>query len=134
MVTGASDGIGEAYSYELAKSGFNIVLVSRTEEKLQRVALKIRQEYKVQTRIIQYDFEGFGSPEKVRELYDKFDSALADISQDICILANNAGKAHVNLIHNHSVEMCFNMVNVNVNAVMFVARYFLALFKQRFEN
>ena len=34
LVTGASDGIGEAYCYELAKQGFNIVLVSRTESKL----------------------------------------------------------------------------------------------------
>ena len=34
LITGASDGIGEAYAYELAKSGFNIVLVSRTMEKL----------------------------------------------------------------------------------------------------
>ena len=30
VVTGASDGIGEAICYQLAKSGFNIVLVSRT--------------------------------------------------------------------------------------------------------
>ena len=30
--------------------------------------------------------------------------------------------------------MCFNMVNVNVNGSMFVARYFLGKFKERFEK
>ena len=30
LVTGAGDGIGEAICYQLAKSGFHIVLMSRT--------------------------------------------------------------------------------------------------------
>ena len=52
VVTGASDGIGEGYTYELAKRGFNIVLVSRTLEKLEKVADRCRDEFKVQTRIV----------------------------------------------------------------------------------
>ncbi|XP_031793556.1 testosterone 17-beta-dehydrogenase 3 isoform X2 [Sarcophilus harrisii] len=38
VITGAGDGIGKAYSYELAKHGLNIVMISRTLEKLQAVA------------------------------------------------------------------------------------------------
>lgn len=34
VVTGASDGIGLAYCKHLAKMGFNIMMVSRSEEKL----------------------------------------------------------------------------------------------------
>jgi 17beta-estradiol 17-dehydrogenase / very-long-chain 3-oxoacyl-CoA reductase len=30
LVTGASEGIGEEYALQLAKSGFNLVLISRT--------------------------------------------------------------------------------------------------------
>lgn len=37
IVTGASDGIGKAYAFELAKRGFNLLLLSRTESKLQSV-------------------------------------------------------------------------------------------------
>lgn len=40
----------------------------------------------------------------------------------------------MNLIHDHTVDLCFNMVNVNVNAPIFVSRYFLPIFKQRFES
>ncbi|XP_078009130.1 17-beta-hydroxysteroid dehydrogenase type 3 isoform X4 [Phascolarctos cinereus] len=41
VITGAGDGIGKAYSYELAKRGLNIVMISRTLEKLQEVAKEI---------------------------------------------------------------------------------------------
>jgi short-subunit dehydrogenase len=50
------------------------------------------------------------------------------------VLADNAGKAHMNFIHDHAVDMCFNMLNLNVNAVLFLARYYLAKFQKRFEE
>jgi len=72
-VTGASDGIGEAYSYELARAGFNILLISRTPEKLERVALRLREEFKVQTRVVQVDFGTLDTPAAVNEYYAKLD-------------------------------------------------------------
>ena len=41
VVTGASDGIGAEISKQLAEKGFNIVLVSRSEDKLKQVASEI---------------------------------------------------------------------------------------------
>lgn len=41
VVTGASDGIGKGYAVVLAKKGFNVFLISRTESKLQAVAEEI---------------------------------------------------------------------------------------------
>lgn len=41
VVTGSTDGIGKAYAKELAKRGMNVVLVSRTLEKLEKVAHEI---------------------------------------------------------------------------------------------
>jgi shikimate 5-dehydrogenase len=37
MITGSSDGIGRVMALQMAKYGFNLVLVSRTPEKLERV-------------------------------------------------------------------------------------------------
>ena len=34
LVTGASDGIGKAFCYELAKCNINVVMVSRTQSKM----------------------------------------------------------------------------------------------------
>lgn len=41
VVTGATDGIGKAYAFELARKGLHVVLVSRTLSKLQEVAKEI---------------------------------------------------------------------------------------------
>ena len=41
VVTGSTDGIGKAYAKELAKRGVNIVLISRNEDKLAKVAAEI---------------------------------------------------------------------------------------------
>ena len=46
-MTGASDGIGESICYELAKSGFNIILMSRTLEKMENVAAKLEADYHI---------------------------------------------------------------------------------------
>jgi 17beta-estradiol 17-dehydrogenase / very-long-chain 3-oxoacyl-CoA reductase len=41
VVTGSTDGIGKAYALELARRGVNIVLISRTQQKLDEVAAEI---------------------------------------------------------------------------------------------
>ena len=41
VVTGATDGIGKEYARQLAALGIHIVLISRTESKLQTVAKEI---------------------------------------------------------------------------------------------
>ena len=37
LVTGASTGIGREYAEQLADLGYNLIIVSRTEETLQKV-------------------------------------------------------------------------------------------------
>lgn len=41
VVTGATDGIGKSYAKQLAKQGKNIILISRTQSKLEHVAAEI---------------------------------------------------------------------------------------------
>lgn len=41
MVTGATDGIGKEFALQLAKAGFNILLISRSEEKLKQMSVEI---------------------------------------------------------------------------------------------
>lgn len=47
LVTGASDGIGKAYCHELAKSGFNIILMARNADKIKEVAKELREAYTI---------------------------------------------------------------------------------------
>ncbi|XP_073510593.1 very-long-chain 3-oxoacyl-CoA reductase-B-like isoform X1 [Phyllobates terribilis] len=83
VVTGATDGIGKAYAEELAKRGFDVVLISRTLEKLKNVAKEIEEQTKRKTKVIQLDFTG--GP----DIYPKVEKELKDL--DIGILVNNVG-------------------------------------------
>ena len=58
VVTGCTDGIGKAYAEQLAKRGLNIVLISRTLEKLNQQSNEIKDNYKVETLVIAADFTG----------------------------------------------------------------------------
>ena len=43
LVTGSSSGIGLEISRDLAKRGYNLILVARTRSKLDKISKKIRR-------------------------------------------------------------------------------------------
>jgi len=55
MVTGGSAGIGFAFCEELAKAGFNIMIVSRTRKKLEIALEDLNQRFDVTVSGIQID-------------------------------------------------------------------------------
>lgn len=87
VVTGASDGIGKEYALQLAAKGFNIVLVSRTQSKLELISTDIETKYKVQTKIVAFDAS---TDEDIN--YAKIRKAIEDIP--VTVLINNVGQSH----------------------------------------
>lgn len=74
VVTGSTDGIGKAYAKELAARGMNLVLISRTLEKLEKTKDEILQvNPKIEVKIITADFS------KGRGIYEKIEMQLKDI-------------------------------------------------------
>ncbi|XP_072113346.1 very-long-chain 3-oxoacyl-CoA reductase-B-like [Mobula birostris] len=86
VVTGATNGIGKAYAHELARRGLNIVLISRSLEKLKTTAGEIEQKHGKKTKIIQADFTA-GT-----DIYGPIQDVLNDMN--IGILVNNVGKTY----------------------------------------
>ena len=58
VVTGCTDGIGKAYAEKLAKKGMNIVLLSRSLDKLTDMSEYLIAKYKIKTKVIAADFTG----------------------------------------------------------------------------
>ncbi|XP_034746624.1 very-long-chain 3-oxoacyl-CoA reductase isoform X2 [Etheostoma cragini] len=85
VVTGATSGIGKAYACELARRGLDVVLISRSDEKLQMIAKEINQ-YGRKTRTIQADFTDGQS------IYPAVAGELQGL--EIGILVNNVGMAY----------------------------------------
>ncbi|XP_003407632.1 17-beta-hydroxysteroid dehydrogenase type 3 isoform X2 [Loxodonta africana] len=82
VITGAGDGIGKAYSFELAKHGLNVVLISRTVKKLQAIATEIEQTTGRSVKIVQADFTK-------DDIYEHIQENLKGL--EIGILVNNVG-------------------------------------------
>lgn len=68
LVTGASDGIGKQYAIELAKSGFDIILMARNEEKTKGVADEISKKHGVKTKVIVFDFSSLSTEQSINDL------------------------------------------------------------------
>ncbi|XP_063083864.1 very-long-chain 3-oxoacyl-CoA reductase isoform X2 [Cavia porcellus] len=85
VVTGSTDGIGKSYAEQLAKRGMKIVLVSRSQDKLNQVSSEIREKFKVETKTIAVDFSS-------EDIYDKIQTGLAGLK--IGVLVNNVGMSY----------------------------------------
>ncbi|XP_068130050.1 very-long-chain 3-oxoacyl-CoA reductase-like isoform X6 [Hyperolius riggenbachi] len=128
IVTGATDGIGKSYAHELAKRGFNVVILSRTLEKLQKVAEEIEQRSGRKVKIIQADFTGGA------EIYPKIEEGLKDL--DIGILVNNVGMAsqerQQRFLDTRNLDKVIeDMLNCNVQSMLQMIRIVLPRMEER---
>ncbi|KAG5843901.1 very-long-chain 3-oxoacyl-CoA reductase isoform X1 [Anguilla anguilla] len=122
VVTGATSGIGRAYANELAKRGLDILLISRSEEKLHTVAREIERLHGRKTRVIQADFtEGHA-------IYPAIAEGLHNL--DIGILVNNVGMNYVGALCffldvSRAEQRITEVINCNILSVTQMTRLVL---------
>lgn len=86
VVTGATDGIGKAMAFEMARKGQNIVLISRSAEKLEACRAEMLAKYPtIEVKTLAVDYSKFDSAARVTVA-----SFLATL--DVGVLVNNVGK------------------------------------------
>ncbi|KAJ0069856.1 hypothetical protein NL108_015392, partial [Boleophthalmus pectinirostris] len=111
-VTGATDGIGKSYAEELARRGFAMMLISRSQEKLDDVAKLLEEQYKVETKTIAVDFGK-------TDIYPKIEAGLSGL--EIGVLVNNVGVSYPYpeyYLHIPDLDnFITNMINVNMTSV-----------------
>lgn len=112
IVTGATDGIGEAIAFECAKKGLNVLLLSRTEAKLVATEAAIKAKHgKVEVEHLAVDFGNFD-----KALQDKV--AAAVLGKAVAVLVNNVGMSYpfCQYFHELSAADADAMVELNVNS------------------
>ncbi|CAL8330965.1 unnamed protein product [Arctogadus glacialis] len=82
VVTGGSEGIGRAYAFELARHGMNVIILSRSKDKLERTAKEIEEETGKRVKVLVADFSR-------DDVYREIEDNLKDL--EIGVLVNNVG-------------------------------------------
>lgn len=86
VITGATDGIGLEYSRQLAEKGYNILLLSRTEEKLKTVSEELQNAYPKCEKVdyLAVDFSQL-------DIYERIGEKLNSLEGQVKVLVNNVG-------------------------------------------
>ena len=111
LITGASSGIGLDMARELDKRGYDLVLVSRDKEKLEKAREKLEGK---NIEIIPMDLE---NPENCKRLYK--------MVQDIDILINNAGFGTFGNFIETDLDKEISLINTNITAVHILTKLYL---------
>ena len=111
LITGASSGIGRDMARELDKKGYDLVLVSRDEEKLQEVKKSLKGK---NIEVKPMDLENEENCKKLHKM-----------ARDIDILINNAGFGVFGNFTQTDLEKELNLIKTNITAVHILTKLYL---------
>ena len=111
LITGASSGIGRDIAKELARRGYDIVIVARSEDKLNELKNEITN---VQVEVIPMDISNL---DNCKELYNKVGY--------VEILVNNAGFGLFGKFNTTDIDREMEMVDLNVKSLHYLTKLFL---------
>lgn len=124
LITGASAGIGETFAQELAKQQMNLVLVARSEQKLQLLAEKLRSRCKIQVDTITQDLT---APDAAKTVFE----AVNQKGITIDLLVNNAGFGGYGDFVEQDGEKQVKIVQLNILALVDLTHHFLPGMRDR---
>jgi len=123
VITGASSGIGKATALAFAQAGINLVLISRTQSKLDEVA-QAASGYGVEVKTYSVDLS------EVEQVKEKVEAVLSDISP-VDILINNAGMGYTGNLMDTSLSDWQQVLNLNLTSVFQCIQAVLPQMRQR---
>ena len=118
LITGASSGIGLDLAHVFARDGHDVILVARTESKLQDVAYDLEKHHKVKAHVIATDLS---KPDAPRMVFDE--TRRRGLQVDV--LVNNAGFGLGGKFVETDLEWELDMIQVNISAVTHLTKLFL---------
>ena len=119
LVTGASSGIGRALAHELAKDGYDLVLVSKTEQHLAEAVDELAALYPGRSYLpIVKDLTDAHAPEALYEL-------LRSKNIVVELLVNDAGIGQQGRFVDIPLERERQLIRLNVEALTALTRLFL---------
>ena len=127
LVTGGSQGIGEAMAIECAKRGHNLLLVALPGPELENTAGMIIEKYGIDVKTFPVDLTDFTGPESVYKWCESN-------NYKVNFLINNAGIAGTAIFEKSSIEYSDQRILLNIRALVLLTRYFIPMFRAHGDN
>lgn len=110
LITGASSGIGKDIAKELARRGYDVILVARNEEKLNSIKKEIGEKARVYVADV-------SDVDVCRKMYNEIGA--------VDILVNNAGFGLFGKFYETDLDTEISMINTNVTGLHALTKLFL---------
>lgn len=124
LITGASGGIGYYFAHELAKRKHNLILVARSENKLQKLATELKEKYSIACDYLPIDLS---QPNASAQITSWCNSNQYEID----ILINNAGYGLFGSFENQDLKDVTNMLQLNMNTLVELCHVFMPQLKSK---
>ncbi|NEQ47362.1 MAG: SDR family oxidoreductase [Leptolyngbya sp. SIOISBB] len=111
LITGASSGIGAVFAEQLAAQGHDLVLVARSQEKLQAIADQLISTYGINATVIVQDLLAEGATANIF-------SQLEVQGIDLDLLVNNAGFGTYGELADGELTTYLNMIQLNISVLV----------------
>ncbi|MGY2147481.1 SDR family NAD(P)-dependent oxidoreductase [Pseudomonas azotoformans] len=109
VITGASAGIGAVYADRLAARGYDLILVARRADRLERLCSQLSNAHGIQAEPIVADL----SKDNDLTLIEK----ILSNRENVHVLVNNAGIARLGTIAQRSTEDALSQIALNITAL-----------------
>lgn len=124
LISGATSGIGLEFAKIYATNGYNLILVSRNLELLEKTKEELLKINDVNIIIFAYDLSII---ENTYDLYQK----IKDSSLEVNVLINNAGFGDAKEFLNADINKLNKMVDLNIKSLMNMCHLFGNDMKER---
>ncbi len=110
VITGASRGIGEAFAQLFATDGYDLVLISRDEQRLQAIKQRLEREKKITVHTLIQDLSAANATKKVMDY-------IRSKNIPIDVLVNNAGFGNLGRFANSDPKREQELLSLNMIAL-----------------
>jgi uncharacterized protein len=124
LITGASTGIGAVFAKELAQRGMNLILVARSEDKLQALVTELSKQYGQNNQFIALDLTQSAAANTLKQEIDR-----RQLSIDLLI--NNAGFATYGNFETIDTQRELNEIQLNVSVLVELTHLFIPAMVQK---
>ena len=118
LITGGTEGIGFELARLFAKDNYHLILVSRTQDKLETAAQSLKVEFNAKVQTIAKDLKDH---ESNKQLYQEVKSMAGDID----VLVNNVGQGEYGQFLDNDIDRELEIINLNIGSYVILTKYFL---------